>query len=231
MHIGGLQKCSMIDFPPLVSCVIFTSGCNFHCPYCHNPELAAPGKNQRTFSAGEIQEFLHKRRGFLDGVVISGGEPTLQPGLADMCAHIKSLGLKLKIDTNGSRPQVIRALIKKRLADYIAMDIKTAPENYSPMIIDSIDPSVISESVRIILDSGLPHEFRTTCVRPFTNDSSVKSIAELIRGADLHAIQHPRISVVLSPGFFESCDRIHSEEELNRFRTVFAGSARQAIIR
>ncbi|MCF8093999.1 MAG: anaerobic ribonucleoside-triphosphate reductase activating protein [Desulfobacteraceae bacterium] len=231
MHISGLQKFSSIDYPPLISCVIFTAGCNFHCPYCHNPELAAPGKKTDFIPEEQIFNFLHKRKKYLDAVVISGGEPTLQSDLADLCREIKSMDLALKIDTNGSRPDVIKDLIKKGLPDYIAMDIKTAPDNYNSRLTKSPDSSAIRESARIILQSGLAHEFRTTCVNPFTDESTIKGIAELVRGADLHAIQRPETHKVLSPKFFEGKQRLHSEEELERFRTILADSVKQAIIR
>ncbi|MCF8110201.1 MAG: anaerobic ribonucleoside-triphosphate reductase activating protein [Desulfobacteraceae bacterium] len=231
MHIGGLQKYSLIDYPGLVSSVVFTAGCNFHCPYCHNPELASPGKNTAKLQCEEVCAFLSKRKNFLDGVVISGGEPTLQPELAEFCKKIKSLGLCLKIDTNGSRPDVIKKIIDRGLADYIAMDIKTDPEAYAPQITDKAIAPAIRETADIILSSGLSHEFRTTCVKPFTCGATIKVIAELIRGADLHAIQHPRTDSVLSCEFFEQEQRFHTEEELRGFRSILAKTVKQAIIR
>lgn len=232
MNIGGLQKYSLIDYPALLSCVVFTSGCNFHCPYCHNPELAAPGKNTTALGIEEVYEFLSKRRRFLDAVVISGGEPTLQPDLMDMCQQIKSMGFSLKIDTNGSHPDIVKKIIDKRLADYIAMDIKTSPENYSPLITVQPVASAIRESAERILSSGISHEFRTTCVRPFTDESSINIIAELIKGADLHAIQQPRTDSVLSPEFFAGDkDRLYTKEELDTFRSIIAKTVKHAIIR
>lgn len=232
MRIGGLQKYSLIDYPPLISCVVFTAGCNFHCPYCHNPELVAPGGTDQMLTGKEIISFLDRRKKFLDGVVISGGEPTLQPDLVDLCSEIKSIGLSLKIDTNGSRPGVIKDLIKRGLPDYIAMDVKTSPENYPFLLTDSVEPSAISESISIILDSGISHEFRTTCVKPFTDEPIIRKIAGLIRGADLHAIQRPHMQNVLSPDFFaDPHSRFCSERELEFFRTILADSVRQVIIR
>ncbi|MFW5975631.1 MAG: anaerobic ribonucleoside-triphosphate reductase activating protein [Desulfosalsimonas sp.] len=232
MKIGGLQKYSLVDYPPLISCVIFTAGCNFRCPYCHNPELVAPGRNSSLLGKEEVTSFITRRRRFLDGVVISGGEPTLQPDLEDLCFEIKSKGLSLKIDTNGSRPEALKELIRNSLVDYLAMDVKTTPENYPFFISDSVEPSVIRESISIILGSGISHEFRTTCVRPFTDEPVITSIADLIRGADLHAIQRPHARNVLSPGFFAgSRNRFYSEEELEAFRSIFGRSVRQAVIR
>lgn len=232
MKIGGLQKYSLVDYPPLISCVIFTAGCNFRCPYCHNPELVAPDRTTRLLTREEVTSFITRRRRFLDGVVISGGEPTLQPDLGDLCVEIKSTGLRLKIDTNGSRPEALRELIKNRLVDYIAMDIKTSPEHYPLLVGDSVEPSVIRESISLILGSGISHEFRTTCVRPFTDESVIKSIAQLISGADLHAIQRPQARDVLSPEFFaDSESRFYSEEEIEAFRSISGSSVKQAVIR
>lgn len=231
MDIGGLQKYSSIDYPPLISCVIFTAGCNFHCPYCHNPDLAAPGKNAKFLPREEISDFLQRRRKYLDAVVISGGEPALQSDVKDLCREIKSLGFALKLDTNGSRPGVVKNLINEGLVDYIAMDIKTVPENYNSWFTNSDCSRAIRETVSIILNSGLAHEFRTTCVKPFTDVSTVYRIADLIKGADLHAIQRPGTQNVLSPEFFSDNQRLHSEEELKRFRAILADYVTQAVIR
>ncbi|MFW6010941.1 MAG: anaerobic ribonucleoside-triphosphate reductase activating protein [Desulfosalsimonas sp.] len=226
-----MQKYSLIDYPRLISSVVFTAGCNFHCPYCHNPELASPGKNSPGLDREEVYAFLSKRKDFLDAVVISGGEPTLYPDLPDFCEQIRSLGFCLKIDTNGSRPDVIKNIIDRGLVDYIAMDIKTDPETYTPLITDKVIAPAIRETADIILSSGLFNEFRTTCVKPFTCEATIRAIAELIRGADLHAIQRPRTDSVLSPEFFEHAQRLHTEEELSSFRSILAKNVKQVIIR
>lgn len=231
MRIGGLQKYSLIDYPPQISCVVFTAGCNFHCPYCHNPDLAAPGPDAQELSVDEIWQFLEARGKYLDAVVISGGEPTLHPDLADFCRQVKSRGFALKIDTNGSHPAVIRELIDRDLVNYIAMDIKTTPERYPSTVSNDIDPETIRQTVRVILDSGLSHEFRTTCIKPFTDAAAVAEMAGLIRGADLHAIQKPYTEHVLTPEFFKNNDPLHTDEELAQFRSVFAETVSQAIIR
>jgi len=136
MIIGGLHKNSLIDYPGKISCVIFLSGCNFDCPYCHNPELA----KGRSLSTGYLSEdlifdFLGSRKGFLDGVVVSGGEPTLQKGLISFCEKIRLMDYPVKLDTNGSRPEVIKKLIDEDLVNYIAMDIKTDPSHYTPLTV------------------------------------------------------------------------------------------------
>ena len=133
MRIGGLQKNSLIDYPGKVSCVLFLSGCNFDCPYCHNPDLVRGSLSCHPFlDEKAVYEFLKRRKRFLDGVVISGGEPTLNKNLFRLCEKIKQIGYPLKLDTNGSQPQVIKRLINEGLVDYIAMDIKTDPLHYSP---------------------------------------------------------------------------------------------------
>src|SRR6056297_2648426 len=167
MNIGGFQKSSLIDYPGKISCIVFLTGCNFDCPYCHNPDLVRYGReNTSAIDPKELEAFLVKRQGLLDGVVITGGEPTLQTDLTALCRRIKSMGFSVKLDTNGSRPRVLAQLIEEDLLDYVAMDLKTDPARYSPLISRTCKPSSIRSSVQAILSSGLPHEFRTTCVWP-----------------------------------------------------------------
>ena len=168
MFLGGLQKNSLIDYPGKVSCVLFTSGCNFRCPYCHNPSLVVSvekGKKEHIEEKAAM-DFLHRRRGLLDGVVISGGEPTLHGDLFGLCRKIKQMGYPIKLDTNGSRPEMLTALIGEDLVDYIAMDIKTLPEYYGRYIKKGFDPQPLLSSIRLIMKSEKPYEFRTTCVNP-----------------------------------------------------------------
>ena len=162
VSLGGLQKSSLIDFPGKVSCVLFFSGCNFDCPYCHNPDLVNGSGEPASFDEKSVHGFLEKRKGLLDGVVISGGEPTLQSDLVSLCEKVKRMGYSVKLDTNGSRPQALKRLIKDGLLDYIAMDIKTDPACYSPFTRGETHPDDIFSSIGIIMDSGLAYEFRTT---------------------------------------------------------------------
>ena len=167
MVFGGLQKNSFIDYPGRISCVLFVSGCNFDCPYCHNPGLVKGGPMASPSLNGEaVFEFLERRKRFLDGVVISGGEPTLQKGLVCLCEKIKKMGYPVKLDTNGSRPKTVKKLVDEGLVDYIAMDIKTDPLHYPRSIKKDSDPDSILSSIQIIMNSALPYEFRTTCVKP-----------------------------------------------------------------
>ena len=203
MLIAGLQKTSLIDYPGKVSCVLFLVGCNFECPYCHNPELV----NQQLchdpyLSEKAVCEFLRKRRSLLDGVVISGGEPTLQNDLILLCEKIKRIGFPLKLDTNGSRPKIIKRLIEEGLIDYIAMDIKTDPFRYSPVITKRCDPGRILSSIQLIMESNVSYEFRTTCVRPIVNEETVETIAKTIKGAKRYVLQRFSTRKVLDPDYF-----------------------------
>lgn len=230
MIIGGLQKTSLIDFPGKVSCVCFVSGCNFRCPYCHNPELVHhPGRSfldEDTFLA-----FIRERRGFLDGVVISGGEPTLQNDLPAFLSLIKREGYAVKLDTNGSQPRMIRELMGKRLLDYVAMDIKTDPSLYPQFIQRKIDPDVIRSSVNLIMASGIAYEFRTTCVRPFVDAETVGTIGRLIRGCSLYVLQPFRQTRVLDPDFFENRKAGYDQEEMMRLKAVAEPWVETCIVR
>ena len=190
MIFGGLQKTSLIDYPGKVCSVLFISGCNFACPYCHNPQLVKGGMKQGSFiEEDRVFEFLEKRKTILDGVVISGGEPTLSGGLLSLCENIKQMGYQVKLDTNGSQPEVIKRLIDDSLVDYIAMDIKTDPHHYPPLIQRDPEPDLLIESIHIIMASAPDYEFRTTCVRPIVDEQIIESIAATIEGAKRYALQ------------------------------------------
>jgi len=229
MRIGGLQKISAIDYPGRVGCVVFTVGCNFHCPYCHNPDLVRP-KGPDFMSEAEFFDFLSGRTQFLEGVSITGGEPCLQPGLADFCEKIKGMGFLVKLDTNGSLPDVIAGLIEKRLVDYIAMDVKTAPERYEPLAGPALSPHTLVQSIDLIKNSGLGCEFRTTCVRPFVDEAAVRRIADLVAGAPLYVLQHCGKERMLDPEFFDQ-DPVIGAEELERFKNIVQNRVKRCIIR
>ncbi len=192
MKIGGFIKSSMIDFPGKISCVVFTCGCNFCCPFCHNASLIQlVGEKEDTgFDAESVLSFLEKRKGLLDGVVITGGEPTLQKDIVAFCKQVKALGFPIKMDTNGSRPYVITELIDSGAVDYLAMDIKALPSRYVPEIAKKIDPSVIYDSIELIMKSGIDYEFRTTCVKPFVDEQMIRAVSETIKGAKLLRFRH-----------------------------------------
>ena len=232
MHIGGIQKSSLIDFPGKVSSVIFCSGCNFDCPYCHNPDLVE-GQSicSNYLNTNAIYGFLEQRRYFLDGVVISGGEPTLQSDLADLCRQIKDIGFAVKLDTNGSRPRVLQHLIKADLLDYVAMDIKTDPALYRSFIKPQCRPESVFESVELIMESGVDYEFRTTCVKPIVTFDTLGNILQLIRGARLYALQRFRNSNVLHPEFFQHSNCEYSDDEISAFKALADQTVDECIIR
>lgn len=221
MIIGGLQKHSLIDYPGKISCVLFLVGCNFHCPYCHNPQLAGdPGQRPETIPMETVFGFLAQRRGWLEGVVISGGEPTLHPELPELCRGIKELGYPVKLDTNGSRPQMLQALVAAGLVDYLAMDIKTEPERYAEGVASACDRTALLASLQIIMDSGVEYEFRTTCVRPLVTPGTIQHIARLISGSRQYALQPFKACRLLRPDYFQGLDPAYSAEEMERLRRI-----------
>ena len=213
IHIGGLQKVSMIDYPGKLSAVVFLSGCNFRCPYCHNPELAR-GETYGQVSEREVLTYLDARRGLLDGVVLTGGEPTLQRALPDLCRAAKALGFAVKLDTNGSFPEVLQTLIRERLIDYVAMDVKTDLDHYAPALCEQ-DPAVaIRASIKLIMSSGLPYEFRTTCFRPLVNAQAMVRIGAWIKTAKTYAIEKFCAKETLDPDAGSYKDHIFDDNEL-----------------
>lgn len=163
MKIGGLQPVSLCDYPGRVAAVVFTQGCNFRCPYCHNRTLWPLHAHPRDLiPPAELLEKLRRRRGQLDAIVLSGGEPTLQPDLADFLCELRALGFGLKLDTNGSRPQVLERLLRLRLLDFVAMDVKAPPRKYETLAGVKVNLDAIAASMRMIVEAGVAHEFRTT---------------------------------------------------------------------
>ena len=230
MVFGGLQKNSLIDYPGKISCVLFLSGCNFDCPYCHNPDLAKNNIHP-LLNENSVYDFLERRKVFLDGVVISGGEPTLQKDLISLCEKTKQMGYPVKIDTNGSRPHVIKKLIDEGLIDYIAMDIKTDPLNYSPLIQKKSDPNNIISSIRIIMESNIDYEFRTTCIKPLVDANVIDSISQLISGSMLYALQRFNGARVLHPKFFQKNECDYNNDELMHFKSIAKPWVKKCIIR
>ena len=232
MNLGGIQKNSLIDYPGKLSCVLFLSGCNFDCPYCHNPDLAK-GCARCPFFDGEEQlfSFLDKRKHFLDGVVISGGEPTLQQDLETLCRRIKQMGYPVKLDTNGSRPEVLEKLLGQKLVDYVAMDVKTDPQRYAPAICRKKDPSAVLASIKLIMAEAPDYEFRTTCVRPLVDEGVVERIAQRIAGARLYALQHFEDGCVLHPEYFHHPHPGFDQETLETMRDMAAPYVQRCSIR
>jgi len=209
MLLGGLQKLTLIDYPGKVACTVFTIGCNFDCGFCHNPELVDPEliKNQPIISEEKFFEFLKTRVGDLDGVCITGGEPTLQPDLPEFIKKIKNLGFAVKLDTNGSNPEILKKLIDENLLDYIAMDIKGFRiKNYE---------LGIRESVNLIKNSGLDYEFRSTIVPVLHKKEDIIKMAKLIAPAKKYFLQQFRPGKNLDKKFEH--EKTYSKKELEQF--------------
>ena len=188
MKISGLQKLTLLDYPGKMACTVFTYGCNFRCGFCHNAMLVTE-ENSDNISEDEFFAFLKKRQGILDGVCISGGEPTLQKDLPEFIEKIKAMGYAVKLDTNGSKPEVLRKLISENLIDYVAMDIKNSPGKYSLTCGCEVDMAPIKESVSVIIESGISHEFRTTTLREYHSPEDFAEIADWISGQSRYFLQ------------------------------------------
>ena len=179
MKLGGLIKFTLIDFPGNPAAIVFTQGCNFRCRYCHNPELVYPHLFTESMPEKEVMDFLQRRQGTLEGVVISGGEPTLQEDLVRFMADIKALGYKTKLDTNGTRPEVLRELIDKELVDFIAMDLKAPFEKYAAITGVEANSAVLQQSMDLIRNSGLDYQFRTTYDKEVLCDEDIAQLTQL----------------------------------------------------
>lgn len=188
MKISGLQKLTLLDYPSKMACTVFTYGCNFRCGFCHNALLVTE-ENSDNISEDEFFAFLKKRQGILEGVCISGGEPTLQPDLREFIIKVKSLGYAIKLDTNGINPRLLKSLIEDGLLDYVAMDIKHSPDKYSTICGCDVDMGAIRESASIIIESGIDYEFRTTTVREYHTAEDFEAIAQWIKGDSKYFLQ------------------------------------------
>ena len=223
MKIGGFQKNSLIDFPKTIACIIFTQGCNFSCPYCHNPDLVA-GSNDGTgnlLDEAGIFDFLEKRKKYLEGVVITGGEPTLQMDLLPFCRKIKDMGYQLKLDSNGSRPKILERLFEESLIDFISMDIKTRLMDYPLVAPGKFDVSTIRDSIRLLMEKAPAYEFRTTCVRPFISREILNDIGEMVRGAKSYILQKCSQKVrVLDPTFLKKEEHFFTDDEMLEFKDI-----------
>lgn len=187
MQIAGLLKTSLSDYKNKVSCVIFTLGCNFHCSFCHNSSLVDGSAS--LISEEEIFSYLRKRKGILDGVVISGGEPTLQNDLIEFIKRIKDEGYEIKLDTNGSNYEVVKYLIEHKLVDYIAMDIKNGPAYYNHITNTNVDMLTIEKTKQLLINSGVDYEFRTTLVKQYFSRESIEQLGKFIQGAKILFLQ------------------------------------------
>ena len=202
MVIQGLQKLTLLDYPGKVACTLFTAGCNFRCPFCHNASLVTHVDRKNDIPEEEVLAFFKKRRGLLDGVCITGGEPLLQPDIEVFIRKIRDLGYLIKLDTNGSNVLLLKHLAEEGLLDYVAMDIKNAPDKYGVTIgIEEYDLENILQSVDFLLSGSIPYEFRTTVVREFHKREDFAAIGRWIRGAEKYYLQSFQDSGdLISPG-------------------------------
>ncbi len=189
MKIYGLQKMTLLDYPGRVACTVFLNGCDMHCPWCHNSELAE-GKAPPVMEEEEFLRFLRKRGGLLDGVAVTGGEPLLREETLELLGKIRELGFPVKLDTNGTHPDRLRRAVTEGLAQYVAMDIKNAPDRYAQTVgLQTFDLSPVRESVSFLKESGAEYEFRTTLVRELHDEDAVREIGAWIHGAKRYALQ------------------------------------------
>ncbi|MBQ4600274.1 MAG: anaerobic ribonucleoside-triphosphate reductase activating protein [Oscillospiraceae bacterium] len=177
MNIAGLQKMTLLDYPGKVACTVFLAGCNFRCPFCHNSGILSAA-SPSDISREELLRFLEKRKGLLDGVCITGGEPTLQSDLPELLADIKGLGYPIKLDTNGTRPKMLKSLAEKGLIDYVAMDIKNSPHRYSQTVGCTADLQALEESIRFLLSGAVDYELRTTVVAELHSTEEILSMGQ-----------------------------------------------------
>jgi len=191
MDFYGLQKLTLLDYPGKVACTLFTAGCNFRCPFCHNAALVTHHFSSPAYSEEDILSFLAKRKGILDGVCITGGEPLLHTDLPAFLGAVKNLGYAVKLDTNGSFPKRLISLVEEGLVDTVAMDIKNSPERYAETCgLASVDIESISQSIRFLLSDPIAYEFRTTVVRELHTMEDIENIGKWIRGARQYYLQH-----------------------------------------
>ncbi len=227
MRLGGLQKLSLIDYPGKLAAVVFTQGCNFRCGYCHNPELVIPQEYCPAVPEEEVMAFLRSRQEYLEGVVVTGGEPTVQEGLISFLDQLKRLGYLVKLDTNGSRPEVLKQLLSLRLVNYVAMDVKAPLGRYREVINAPISAEKIEESIRAIIDSGIPHEFRTTVVKAFHSVGDLLEIRLLVEGARQYNLQMARLDGKMLDKSLLAREQ-YSDAEFERLKEIVSGAMEPA---
>ena len=228
MKILGLQKLSLLDYPGKVACIVFTGGCNFRCPFCHNGDLVTGQGTPEEIPEQDVLAFLKKRQGILEGVVVTGGEPLLQPDLGEFLQKVRALGYVVKLDTNGYLPDRIKKVVTEGLVDMVAMDVKNAPEKYAETAgVPNLDFSRIQESIDFLLGADVEVEFRTTVVDELHTPQDIGVAARLLRGAKRYYLQNFRAAeTVIKPGLSPL-----SEEQLGACLTAAQDVVPEAKIR
>lgn len=233
MIISGIQKFTLLDFPGKIACIIFTGGCNYRCGFCHNPEFVLPeelAKISENFIPEEaVFNFLKERKGMLQGVVITGGEPTIMPDLKDFIVKVRDLGFAVKLDSNGNRPEVLKLLLDKGLVDYIAMDFKTSLPQYQSLVGKWADEKKLLESINILKEGKVDYELRTTLVREVHTPEILEAMCETMTGVKRLYLQTFRNGVTLDPTFknFHS----FSPDEMEEIATFFRKNVTEVFIR
>lgn len=218
MIFGGFEKFTLIDYPGKIASVVYTIGCNFRCPYCHNPELVDETVEKR-FAEEEIINFLKHRKGFIDGLVITGGEPTMhQEDLLAFMKKVKDLGFLVKLDSNGTNPEVLKKAIETKIVDYIAMDIKSPLYKYSQAVSRPVDVKAIRESIDLLMSSPVDYEFRTTVVKTLLPPEDIEEIGKEIKGAKKYYLQKFIPTKILNPQFRKKTS--YSPEEFKEFQKI-----------
>ncbi len=224
MKLGGLQKLTLLDFPGHVACTVFTQGCNFRCPFCHNTSLVL---GTEELSKEELMTFLKKRQGLLDGVAITGGEPLLWPDICGLLEEIKALGYQIKLDTNGSFPERLQELLEKGLLDYVAMDIKNSKESYSRTAGTKDFLPQVERSVKLLMESGVDYEFRTTVVSELHRAEDFHRIGTWLKGAQRYFLQcYVDSGDILSPGLHAP-----TKDEMEQYLAIARSYIPQAELR
>ena len=228
MVIHGLQKLTLLDYPGHTACTVFTARCNWRCPFCHNASLVIRPDSQPVIGEQTFFAFLQKRRGLLDGVAVTGGEPTLNRDLPDFLARVKDMGFETKLDTNGTNPKMLADILDRGLADYVAMDIKAGRENY-PSVTGTLRPGLaaVEESAELLRRSGVEHEFRTTVVKELHSDGDFEDIAQWLAGEARYFLQAFKDSGDLLTAGCSGC----SAEEMERYLQIVQKTIPDAAIR
>lgn len=229
MQIAGLQKSSLVDYPSKIAAVVFTLGCNFRCPYCHNPNILTAVSTNRLFDEAAVFDFLKTRKGKLDAVVVSGGEPTLQKDLGDFFKKLKELGFLTKLDTNGSSPKMLEMLIQKELLDYVAMDIKAPIEKYKEIARINIDTNNILKSIEILKNSKIGYEFRTTTVKSQLSFEDFEKVGKMLCGTENYYLQKFKPDVTLNPQFAN--EHTYTDGEFLKIKTMLLKYIKNVYIR
>lgn len=228
MKIHGFRKTTLLDYPHRLAATIFVGSCNFRCPFCHNASLVLHPDSQPVFSEEEVLDTLRKRVSVLEGICITGGEPTLQEDLPEFIKKVKELGFAVKLDTNGSRPQMLHRLLQDHLLDYIAMDIKSSKKHYPRTAgLHTIDLKAVEESAALIRSCGLPYEFRTTAVNGLHSLSDFEEIGDWLHGSSAYYLQNFEDSGDLIGAGYSA----FSKAEMEQFRTVLLPHFQQVQIR